>query len=87
MEASSYATIHSAESLRDKNVRGDLSYINVPTLSLHGRKDEICPFNFSLELEKSISDFTLVPFENSGHSLFFEEKEKINQELLSFFSK
>lgn len=87
MEASSYATIHSAEALRDEDVRGNLSSINVPTLSLHGRKDEICPFDFSLELEKSISDFTLVPFENSGHGLFFEEKEKFNQELLSFFSK
>jgi non-heme chloroperoxidase len=31
-----------------------------------------------------ISDSHLIPFENSGHSLFLEETKKFNEELIKF---
>jgi len=82
LEASSYGTIASAGSLRDEDLRDELSSINVPTLLLHGTNDEICDYQFSKQLEEGIDQATLVSFENSGHGLIYDQKEKFNEELL-----
>lgn len=87
MEAGSYSTIHSAEALRDEDSFEDLSSITVPAESFHGKNDQICPYEFSGELQKGIKDLKVVPFENSGHGLFVDEKEKFNQELLRFLKE
>ncbi|PYZ96549.1 alpha/beta hydrolase [Alteribacter lacisalsi] len=84
MEGAPHATIQSLRSLRDEDLRNELSEINVPTSSFHGMHDQLCPFQFSEELKKGIDNLTIVSFEKSGHALFFEEKEKFNRELLSF---
>ncbi|SEP18938.1 alpha/beta fold hydrolase [Paenibacillus sp. OK076] len=84
MEASSYATISSAIALRDEDLRGDLSSIQVPTAILHGKKDEICPFEFAEEMHKGIAGSQLIAFEESGHGAFYDELEKFNAELIRF---
>jgi len=35
-------------------------------------------------MHAGIKDSQLVPFENSGHSLFLEETKKFNSELIKF---
>jgi pimeloyl-ACP methyl ester carboxylesterase len=84
MEASSYGTINSAIALRDEDLRGDLSSIQVPTAILHGKKDEICPFEFAEEMHKGIAGSQLIAFEESGHGAFYDELEKFNAELIRF---
>lgn len=84
MEASSYGTIRSAIALRDEDLRGDLSSIQVPTAILHGKKDEICPFEFAEQMHQGIASSQLIAFEESGHGAFYDELEKFNSELIRF---
>lgn len=87
LTASPHATIHSAVALRDEDGRVDLASVHVPTLILHGKHDEICPFEFTSFMEEGIPEATVIPFENSGHGLVFEEKEKVNHEILQFLKR
>jgi proline-specific peptidase len=84
MQASPIAMEECLKLLRDADLRQDLESVQVPTLILHGKKDKICPFEFSEEMRKRIKNSKVVPFENSGHAIFYEEKEKLNSELIKF---
>ena len=87
LSASSYATAQCLIALRDTDLRKDLAKIKIPTLILHGKKDKICSFDLAEQMKAGIKDSQLIPFENSGHSLFLEETEKFNAELIKFASK
>ncbi|SFB06449.1 MULTISPECIES: alpha/beta fold hydrolase [unclassified Bacillus (in: firmicutes)] len=82
LEASGHGTIQTAKSLRDEDLRNDLQTIIRETYILHGKKDKICPYEFALEMRKRIMYSKLIPFEQSGHGLFYDEMEKFNRELL-----
>ena len=84
LSASSYATAECLIALRDTDLRNDLEKINIPTLILHGKKDKVCSFDLAVQMKAGISNSRLVAFENSGHSLFLEETEKFNNELVEF---
>jgi len=87
ISASSYATAECLVALRDTDLRNDLAGIYVPTLILHGRKDKICSFDLAEQMKAGIADSQIIPFENSGHSLFLEETGKFNAELVKFAEK
>ena len=87
LSASSYATAKCLIALRDTDLRKDLAKIKVPTLIMHGKKDKICSFDLAEQMKAGISDSKLIPFENSGHSLFLEETEKFNAALIKFAEK
>jgi len=87
LSASSYATAQCLIALRDTDLRADLAEITIPTLILHGKKDKICSFDLAEQLKASILNSHLVVFENSGHSLFLEETQKFNSELIKFAGK
>ena len=84
LEASSYATTQSLIALRDTDLRSELSKIKIPTAIFHGVKDKICEFSLAEQMQKGIQNSTIVRFENSGHGLFLEEREKFNTELIKF---
>jgi pimeloyl-ACP methyl ester carboxylesterase len=84
LSASSYATAQCLIALRDTDLRDDLAKITIPTLILHGKKDKICSFDLAEQTKAGILHSHLVAFENSGHSLFLEETEKFNNELIKF---
>ncbi len=83
-EAAGWATAECAKTFRDESLFNDLPRIQVPTLILHGVHDRVCLFPLAEVMKKSIRNSKLIPFENSGHSLFFEEKDKFNMELVKF---
>jgi pimeloyl-ACP methyl ester carboxylesterase len=87
LEASPYATIQSLIALRDSDLRSELSKIKVPTVIFHGTKDKICPYDLALQMNKGISGSTIVTFENSGHGMFIEEREKFNAELIKYLNQ
>jgi pimeloyl-ACP methyl ester carboxylesterase len=87
LSASSYATAQCLIALRDTDLRGDLKKIKIPTLIMHGRKDKICSFDLAEQMKASILNSHLVVFVNSGHSLFLEETQKFNAELIKFAEK
>lgn len=87
LSASSYATGQCLIALRDTDLRDELPEIKIPTLIMHGKKDKICSFQLAGQMKAGITGSTLVSFENSGHSLFLEETEKFNAELIKFAKK
>ncbi|MBF0544260.1 MAG: alpha/beta hydrolase [Candidatus Riflebacteria bacterium] len=84
MEASPHATAACLIALRDSDLREDMAKVKVPTVIFHSKHDKICPFQLGEALSAGIKGAKLVPFENSGHGLFFEEKDKFNKELMDF---
>jgi len=47
----------------------------------------MCSFDLAEQMKAGISGSQLIPFENSGHSLFLEETDKFNAALIKFASK
>lgn len=84
ISASSYATQQCLVALRDTDLRNDLKKILIPTVIMHGKKDKICAFELAEQMNAALVNSYIVPFENSGHSLFLEEMEKFNAELIKF---
>ncbi len=82
--ATAHATGQCLYALRDTDLREDMKKIDIPTLILHGKKDKICSFDLAEQMKARIKDSQLIPFENSGHSLFLEETKKFNSELIKF---
>jgi len=86
LSASSYATAQCLIALRDTDLRNDLLKITIPTLIMHGKKDKICSFDLAGQMKARIANSRIVAFEKSGHSLFLEETQKFNNELILFAS-
>jgi non-heme chloroperoxidase len=87
MSASSYAMAQCLIALRDTDLRADLAKIEIPTLIMHGKKDKICSFDLAEQMKSGITNSHIVVFENSGHSLFLEETQKFNTELIKFVTE
>lgn len=84
MEASPHATAACLITLRDTDLRKELAQVKVPTAIFHSPQDKICPFKLAEIMAKEINGAKLIRFENSGHGLFYEEKDKFNSELMKF---
>ncbi|MDF2881376.1 MAG: alpha/beta hydrolase [Clostridiaceae bacterium] len=87
LQAAGWSTAKLAASLRDENLFSDLGKICVPTLILHGIHDKVCPFQLAVAQKEGIKNSKLVPFENSGHGLFYEQRDKFNEELMKFIEE
>lgn len=86
LQAAGYSTAAVATSLRDETLFADLPKIQVPTLILQGMHDQVCPPQLGEALHKGINKSKFVPFEESGHGLFYDQKDKFNKELAQFVS-
>lgn len=84
LQASVWSTAACAATFRDENLFSDLGKILVPTLILHGINDKVCLFPLAIAQNQGILNSKLVPFTNSGHALFWEERDKFNKELAQF---
>jgi pimeloyl-ACP methyl ester carboxylesterase len=47
----------------------------------------VCPIELGQTQHQGIRTSVLVPFEESGHGLFYEQREKFNSELAGFASQ
>ena len=73
-------------SLRDETLFSDVTKIQVPTLIFQGVHDRICLPQLASVLHHAIRNSKLVWFEESGHGLFWEERDKFNRELAGFIA-
>ena len=87
MEASPFATVKCLEELRDADLRNDMQVVNqrnLPVAIFHGTHDKICAFDFAKVMSQGIKGSRLIEFNESGHGLNIEEKDKTNEELMKF---
>jgi non-heme chloroperoxidase len=87
MAASPFATVKCLEELRDADLRNDMQVVNqrnLPVAIFHGTHDKICPFDFAKVMNQGITGSRLIEFNESGHGLNIEEKDKTNEELMKF---
>lgn len=85
LEASGWATASVANTwLGEERLFADLAEIQIPTLILHGIHDKVCLFELAEAQRAGIKDAKLIAFENSGHGLFYDQREKFNEELTRF---
>jgi non-heme chloroperoxidase len=85
-QSSQYAMEQGLIVIRDSDLRANLNNITIPTAIFHGKLDKLCPYHLAEQLHQGIADSKLIAFENSGHALFLEEREKFNAELISFIN-
>ncbi|MBW4646850.1 MAG: alpha/beta hydrolase [Goleter apudmare HA4340-LM2] len=78
--------VRAQEELRDRNLVPEMSNIQIPTLICHGVHDKVVPIAAGEAQQQLIKDAQLMRFEESGHGLFYEEKDRLTQALLSFVS-
>lgn len=83
-QASLRTLVRSQEELRDRDLVADLSTIEIPTLICHGIHDNVVPMAAAKAQQQLIQGTILLPFEASGHGIFYEENDRLNQELLNF---
>ncbi len=84
LQAASWSTIAIAHSWISEQLFQDLGQIRVPTLILHGIHDQVCLYPLALAQNQGIAHSKLVPMEESGHGLFYDQREDFNRELLGF---
>lgn len=82
--AAGWATAEVANTWIQEVLFDDLKVIKTPTLILQGVHDEVCYFQLGEAQHSMLQNSWLIPFENSGHALFYEEKDKFNMEVSRF---
>lgn len=87
LQAASWSTIAVANAWLVEELFYDLTKIHVPTLILHGIHDQVCLFPLAIAQNRGIKNSKLIPFENSGHGLFYDERDKFNKELAQFIEE
>lgn len=87
LQAAGWSTAKCAATFRDESLFADLGKIRVPTLILHGIHDKVCLFPLGVAQKEGIRNSRLVPFEYSGHGIFYDERDKFNRELTQFIEE
>lgn len=84
-QAAGWATAEVANTwLHEEELFNDLKKIEVPTLITHGIHDKVCLFPLAEEQHKLIKNSKLLKFYNSGHGIFYDEREKFNKAVERF---
>jgi pimeloyl-ACP methyl ester carboxylesterase len=79
------ATIDCVRAFSETDFRGDMAAFQVPTLIIHGDGDATVPPAKSARLAAAmIAGAKLKEYAGAPHALFFIEKDRLNQDLLSF---
>ena len=61
-----------------------LASIEAPTLVIHGREDNIIPYESSFIFQEYIKDIELKIYPNTGHLPMYEAPEKIANDIKKF---
>ncbi|GFZ31333.1 non-heme chloroperoxidase [Clostridium zeae] len=87
LQAAGWATAAISKTWLDEVLFSDLEAIQVPTLIIHGIHDKVVPFSLGKIQSKTIKKAKFIPFEDSGHATFYDERERFNKELVKFINK
>lgn len=84
LKAAGWATAAIANTWIDEVLFSDLETISIPTLIIHGIHDNVVPFQLGKIQNRIIKNSRLIPFNYSGHGVFYDQKDKFNEELVNF---
>ena len=77
-----------AQSFGHTDFRADLAAFRVPTLIVHGTSDQTVPIDATgRAAAKGISGSQLVEYDGAPHGLTITERERFNQDLLTFLGR
>jgi pimeloyl-ACP methyl ester carboxylesterase len=79
-----YAAYWSFRSLLEEDLRENVERVDLPTLLLHGRHDQVCDVRWIQYLGQRIAGARTVYLENSGHALMVEEPDRFSEEIAAF---
>ncbi|HIJ58313.1 MAG TPA: alpha/beta fold hydrolase [Deltaproteobacteria bacterium] len=68
------------------DTRGQLHRIQIPTLIMTGKDDELTPPGMTRELHSEIPNSKLLIFDQGGHGLYWEVPRLFNKAVLEFIS-
>jgi len=86
--ASHKATLDCATSFSTTDFRDDLAQIQVPALIIHGDSDKTVPLEASGErTAEALPSAQYIVYEGAPHGLFVTEKDRLNEDLLSFITE
>lgn len=87
MQASLTATLDCAAAFATTDFRGDLEAFTVPTLVIHGTKDEVVPIAATGHVAAArIADSQLIEYDGAPHGLFASHKVRLTKDVLNFVS-
>lgn len=87
LQAAGWSTAAIANTWLNEVLFCDLEAVNVPTLIIHGIHDKVVPFELGEIQNKIIKNSKLLPFNYSGHGVFYDQKDKFNEELVKFIEE
>ncbi len=68
----------------EHDTRGQLKQIQIPTLIMVGKDDELTPPGMAKELKSEIPNAELLIFDQGGHGLYWEVPDLFNKAVLDF---
>lgn len=85
--ASPRATQECAKAFATTDFRKEMHAVNVPTLIIHGDADKTVPIEpTGKESAKAIANNNFIIYEGAPHGLFYTDREKLNNDLISFIN-
>lgn len=85
MAGSPKATTDCVRAFSATDFRPDMKAFTIPTLVIHGTSDATVPIDISARAAvQMIPGARLLEYEGASHATFFVEKDRLNQDLLSF---
>lgn len=88
MQATLKSTLGCAESFSSTDLRQDMASVNVPTLIIHGDKDQTVPIKATGEqAAKMISGSEFIVYKGEPHGLFITAKDQLNADLINFINQ
>ena len=86
--ASNRATVETAKAWAGTDFRSELKNVNVPTLIIHGTKDQIVPIETSADqAANGIANNRYEKIEDAPHGLVYTHAKKVNSLLIDFFNE
>lgn len=96
VQAALYSQLNSFNRVNRSNLTGsfsplvvpaELAAIGIPILFLVGETDVLFPARAVRQMHAEVPGSSLVEVEGAGHSVFFEDPDRFNAEILSFLDK
>ncbi|WBY15627.1 alpha/beta hydrolase [Erythrobacteraceae bacterium WH01K] len=87
MMSAKWATMQSAAAFATTDFRPDLASFTVPTLVIHGTKDQTVPIDATgRQVAEKVKGATLIEYDGQPHAVFATQTQRLSDDLVEFFT-